>query len=408
MACHSAIAADIAASLRRLPAGHSFAVHVVCTVDIESAPLTPQRRHPQYYAERTLARRVLVLVAEDGCLVAGLEAREFTTLAAEVRGDRTVRATVAVNACIEKLDTSGELSTRMPLARMVVAGYLCSLQKYQIALDIPSVGVHLFARAQHEYLFARSRENPRKSALDDLALIKWWKRTLDLGLAYAASAVSSSGPHQPACATTAHCAVPGSDPSEASSILGAPHATPDPGSPTVHWTWGLQYPAESRAHDCILQFPDDPMTRLLAEPHSSSWSVAMLFEMLAVGEECGAGHRAAYFSASLPMVALPDLPHADTVADASESADQCALSANEYDNVLLALFDHDMDFSCTNGAVRSSKRLFDALAAVPGTVTVAVSTAGPPASHSATTAVAAAAPPVNDLTAAIRKKRKVN
>ncbi|KAJ2760686.1 hypothetical protein IWQ56_005429, partial [Coemansia nantahalensis] len=370
--CDSAIAADIAASLRRLPAGHQLAVQVVHTADIETDPLTPRRRRPHFYTSRTLARRVLVLVSEGACLVAGLEAREFTTLSAEVRGDRTLHASVAVDACIEKVDTSGALSTRMPLAQMLVAGYLCSLQKYSKALDIPSVGVHLFARAQHEYLFARSRENPSKHALDDLALVKWWRRTLGLGLAYAASTVSSSlhsatdgqTAHQPASRIAAHCAVPGADRSEAPSFLGTPDSTGGPGTPAVDWTWGLPYAAEARAHDCVLQFPDDPATRLLAEPHSSGWSVAMLLEMLAVSEECGSGHRTAYFSATLPMASLAPA-QADGAASSSEAADQGALSAEDYDNVLVALFDRDMDFSCADGAMRSSRRLADALAAVP-------------------------------------------
>ncbi|KAJ1730881.1 hypothetical protein LPJ61_002794 [Coemansia biformis] len=339
---------------------------------------------------------------------------------------------MAVDACIEKLDTSGELGARMPLARMLVAGYLCSLQKYHNALDIPAVGVHLFARAQHEYLFAKSRDNPGKHALDDLALVRWWKRTLDHALAYATSTMSSSlrhaaagpdgcvtdGPHvrQPE-STVAYCVVPGADASEAPALIGPQHDTGSGDAPAVDWRWGLPHPAESRAHDCVLQFPDDPVTRLLAEPHSKNWSVAMLLEMLSVSEECGAGHRTAYFSASLPVALatghpasaqVGGSPRADQPTQASESAGQGTLTPEDYDNTLLALFDRDMDFSCSDSAARSSKRLAAYLTATFAIPSVTIATNGPATAHWPPAPRASAPPPVNDLTAAIRKRRKVD
>ncbi|KAJ1987945.1 hypothetical protein GGI04_006105, partial [Coemansia thaxteri] len=136
-------------------------------------------------AENTLSRRILVFVLQNGCLAAGLEAHEFTALRIEAQSAQPPRTHVAVDCCIEKLDTSGELACRMPLARAMVAGYLRSLHRYSAALDIPVVGVHLFARAQPEYLFAKSQQNPRKRILNDLELVKWWQSTLQFALEYA-------------------------------------------------------------------------------------------------------------------------------------------------------------------------------------------------------------------------------
>ncbi|KAJ2776945.1 hypothetical protein H4R18_005405 [Coemansia javaensis] len=334
------IADDVAASLRQLPAGHSFSVRVARTVEFEADALVPRRRRARFHAENTLARRVLVLVSHGDCLVAGLEAREFVTVSAAVGDDRSARAAVAVDVCIEKVDTSGELGPRIPLARMLVAGYVRSLRAYRAVLDVPAVGVHLFARAQPEYLFAGSRANPGKRVLGDLALIKWWRRTLDCSLA-------DSGPERP----VAHCVVPGADAGEARGLLGA-----------AAWAWGLPHPPAARAHDCVLQFPDDPAARLLAQPHSGAWTVATLLEMLALSEECGSGHRAAYFSVRLPVP-----PPADAPEEPSPPADALrALSPEDYDKMLAVLFDHDMDFSTAAAAAVSSARLTSFMATALG------------------------------------------
>ncbi|KAJ2797605.1 hypothetical protein H4R20_005124, partial [Coemansia guatemalensis] len=366
------IAEDVAAALRALPAGHEFSVRVVHTADTPVESLTPHcRKHCHFYAENTLSRRVLVLVSQGILLVAGLEAREFVTLLVEADSTRSLKERVAVDTCIEKLDTSGMLSSRMPLARQIVAGYLCSLQKYRKALDVPTVGVHLFARAQQEYLFAKSRENPGKHILDDFALIKWWQRTITFALTYAmshtscslqASANGSSGTEAAArtCSpetVVAHCVVPGAEPNDAYTFTGALTDTANDtsnghaGTETVariDWRWGLPYPSNALAHDCVLQFPDDPITRLLAEPHSRGWSVAMLLEILSVSEECGSGHRTAYISTQLPVNGVAEVLEPSQF---EATADQGQLSLEDYDSVLAALFDRATDFSNASTAV---------------------------------------------------------
>ncbi|KAJ2390229.1 hypothetical protein GGI23_005663, partial [Coemansia sp. RSA 2559] len=211
---------------------------------------------------------------------------------------------VSVDACIQKVDTTGELTVRMPLARMLVAGYVHSLRRYRCVAGVSSVGVYLFARAQPEYLFAKSQKNRGKHTLTDMALIRWWQSTMQSALLYAMSA----GQHKngqgagAGCKADAlaYCVIPGAAASEATSpwFLGSRNSADnkpsvDPASsqqhaqnndrdegPSVRWIWGLPYPDSACAHNHVLQFPDDPMTRLLSEPHSSSWSVSMLLEML--------------------------------------------------------------------------------------------------------------------------------
>ncbi|KAJ2454663.1 hypothetical protein EV183_001411 [Coemansia sp. RSA 2336] len=377
-----AIADYVAAALEALPAGHTFAVRVIHTEDAPVESLTPQRQHKHFTAENTLSRRVLILVSQNDCFVAGLEAQEFTTLRLEIGDSRIPEQTIAVNACISKVDTTGELA-RMPLVRMLVAGYLASFRRYSLALDIVSVGIHLFARAQPEYLFANSKHNPGKHTLEDSKLIAWWQRTLQFGLAYAMKHSAESITDK----TVAFCVVPGG---EQQCIHG---------DSAVEWKWGLPHPSEATAHNCVLQFPDDPITRLLAEPHTKTWSVSMLLEMLAIGEECGSGHRTAFFSAALPIASasLQDAPKFD------ETASQGSLSFADYDKILVVLFDHKMDFSSSKLAAESSKTIMEHLQSLNISPTQ-VETNGP----AIATLQPSAVTPVNDLSSIVRKKRKTS
>ncbi|KAJ2752983.1 hypothetical protein GGI19_003458 [Coemansia pectinata] len=403
------VAEYIAESLRTLPAGSSFAVRVVYTADQPVDSLTPRRRLSHFHAENTLSRRVLAFVSQGGCLVAGLEVHEFTTLRIEAQGAQPPRTSTTVDCCIEKLDTSGELAGRMPMARALVAGYLRSLHRYSTALNIPSVGVHLFARAQPEYLFAKSKDNPGKRILGDLELVKWWQSALQFALEYSAKSI---------CTAVANCIVPGSTMRESSWFFGK-DCTLGAGSmnnnangscteraQSVDWKWGLPYPLGARAHDCVLQFPDDPITRLLSEPHSSAWSVSGLLDMLSVSEECGSGHRTAYFMASLPL--CPGISaQAGDIADSS-TASQGHLSFEDYDRILVALFDHEMDFSSTASAYLSSNRLKDYLDSNFDIPLISAETTGPAITREPIQAATPYnLPTVNDLSTVIRKKRKI-
>ncbi|KAJ2811899.1 hypothetical protein FBU31_007687, partial [Coemansia sp. 'formosensis'] len=260
-----------------------------------------------------------------------------------------------------------------------------------------------------------SKDNPRKRILGDLELVKWWQRALEFALEYGArSTLDKNNPPSAcpepvsACSRTAvaNCIVPGSTMGESPWFFGNNSGSCNERSKLVDWKWGLPYPLSARAHDCVLQFPDDPITRLLAEAHSSSWSVSALLDMLSVSEECGSGHRTAYFLASLPLYSGVSVQASD-IADSS-TASQGHLSFDDYDKILIALFNHEMDFSNPASAHLSSNRLFNYLDGSYDIPVIDVETVGP-----ATTRDTAQAekprelPTVNDLSAMVRKKRKV-
>ncbi|KAJ1958968.1 hypothetical protein GGI12_004587 [Dipsacomyces acuminosporus] len=177
----------------------------------------------------------------------------------------------------------------------------------------------------------------------------------------------------------------------------------------VDWRWGLPYPLNARAHDCVLQFPDDPLSRLLEAKHTDDWTVSMLLEMVALGEECGSGRRAAYFSVTLPFPSDDNGATANSSSassDGKDNAEKPALSAEDYDKVLVALFDQDMDFSNTESARISTEKLFDFLDTSNFTRTTATATTKGQIITTAPKKHEAPAPRVNDLTMVIRKKRK--
>ncbi|KAJ1952792.1 hypothetical protein GGI12_006159, partial [Dipsacomyces acuminosporus] len=100
------IAEDIADSLCSLPAGSSFNVRVIQTSDHPVTSLTPRRHYQTLHAANTLSRRILILVSQGNCLVAALEAQEFTSILTEIDTSAHPHTAIAVDACIEKLDTS--------------------------------------------------------------------------------------------------------------------------------------------------------------------------------------------------------------------------------------------------------------------------------------------------------------
>ncbi|KAJ1661994.1 hypothetical protein IW140_006236 [Coemansia sp. RSA 1813] len=444
----SAIAKDVAECLKsEIPAGETLVVRVIHTSDHPVDSLTPRRTHSHFNATSALSRRVLILVSRNGCFVAGLEVHEFVTVSADIpcsldiynlhpEQNGTAAATVAVtmDACIQKIDTTGELTVRMPLARSLVAGYVYSLRRYRCVDGISNIGVYLFARAQPEYLFAKSQQNRGKHTLNDMALIKWWQGTIQSALMYAMSADECKNEHGTSSDCKAYCVIPGAAASEAYApwFLGSRRNTDNNASaestdkqksasndaytenPSVRWAWGLPYPDNARAHDCVLQFPDDPMTRLLSESHSSSWSVAMLLEMLSVSEECGSGHRTAYISASLPTENFKH-PPMELLPQGAATACQGSLSFDDYDDILVALFDRNMDFSDTKASLSSTTRLNSYLDSKYSIQAVVVKTFGPSVSQRSTDTSAGTspsskkidAPKVNDLTMMVRKKRKV-
>ncbi|KAK5159146.1 hypothetical protein LTR04_005042 [Oleoguttula sp. CCFEE 6159] len=177
--------------------------------------------------------------------------------------------------------------------------------------------VSLFARAQDQYLFPGSVENPSKHVLDDRGLVKWWCRTLDPVLReYPPRQAGLGGGCEEHDEVTmrskGYLIVPGFDKYESKAFF--PKADNQEGE-----RWGAGHPLRqisttpSAPPRCLIpHFPDDPKARFLDEldeelPDASSsqidisptkrsagqWksvkTLEQFWEMMAYRQECSSG-----------------------------------------------------------------------------------------------------------------------
>ncbi|RAK98937.1 H3 histone acetyltransferase RTT109 [Aspergillus ibericus CBS 121593] len=176
--------------------------------------------------------------------------------------------------------------------------------------------VSLFARAQSQYLFPGSIDNPQKHVLDDRGLIKWWCRVVDPILR---EYEPESGSHQKGLqdhqaesansSATAFLIVPGCDRFETRGFFPATAKSDDKDRPR----WLNSYPVHQLCDNpnapprCLIpQFPDDPKTRFVGDlddelpkdadvsgEHAGQWrsvrSLEQFWEMMSFRQECSAG-----------------------------------------------------------------------------------------------------------------------
>ncbi|RUS17015.1 histone acetylation protein-domain-containing protein [Endogone sp. FLAS-F59071] len=224
-------------------------------------------------------------------LVCGLEALEYSTTS----------PTPSRVSYISKVDTSGywSRSSSSSPTRALVAAYLASLSA--------ETDVHVFARAQPQYLFAKSAKNKLKRAQDDRGLMKWWKRVLTESF----KALDSADGRKDNVATTsaneikAWWFIPGIE-TEREAITTIRDTTPAAAAGPSRWIYGMPYDPNARARTVVPRFPDDAKSRALRtyepgeggndeEEEGEGITVREFWELLAIGEECGAGRVAGFF-----------------------------------------------------------------------------------------------------------------
>ncbi|KAF9358759.1 hypothetical protein BGX26_000971 [Mortierella sp. AD094] len=165
--------------------------------------------------------------------------------------------------------------------------------------------LYIFARAQPQYLFARSAKNSGKHVLDDRGLVRWWKNMVSS--VYSASASSESSPdqegqrehHKPKLHGWWH--IPGIETERgALRIIQSPHASSTSSSSESVFNWAYGYPdkgSKDMANAIIPRFPDDPKSRLMQSPSGSDGyiSISTFWELAAIAEESGAGKITGFF-----------------------------------------------------------------------------------------------------------------
>ncbi|CAK7270194.1 hypothetical protein SEPCBS57363_003981 [Sporothrix epigloea] len=326
-----------------LPDGHAFGVYHLSTPPTRTDALyyaPPGQRPDRTYIEShflavTVSPSVGSVLTKE--LALGSRDDEVVAFALEVFVFTTKYATTIF---VAKADSSGYLhilglpkGTPSPI-RAVTSAFLAHLVENRQRSGVQCV-VSLFARAQAQYLFPGSVDNPGKHVLDDRSLVRWWHSVLDPLLCGSNDDVRRN--HESGDSKKAHgyLVVPGLDQYETRSLLSRRPGTGQP----PHWTLG--HPLETISHYCattisslppprclIPRYPDDPKARYLDELDEEAmrgherksdakdgkeqrqvwngqWksvrSLDQFWEMLAFRQECSSGRLTGFLWVVFPI-----------------------------------------------------------------------------------------------------------
>ncbi|KAF8133631.1 histone acetylation protein-domain-containing protein [Boletus edulis] len=244
--------------LADLPGTRQFHLHVLV-----SSP----RKHSNLYPfatprPKTFLQDILVLLSEQPTdssrvFVSAIEASLYH-----------VPSTSSAVLYISKVDSTGQGKPPSPTPSLVRALVTYYVDPTTRPLPVAHLWVHLFARAQNQYLFPNSSEFPGKRPLTDVALCAWWKRQL--------SAVANDvvARHE-AMRIRLFYVLPGLGELEAAHALDRVSTSASASATrSVPWSYGHPYgqtevplPIGRDEHigDVIPWFDDDPKARFLDE-----------------------------------------------------------------------------------------------------------------------------------------------
>ncbi|KAG5291716.1 DUF1714 domain-containing protein [Histoplasma ohiense] len=297
---------------------------------------------------------------------------------------------------VSKADSTGYLyrlklpPTAKSLMRSISTSFLSHIVSSHQRPGIRLV-LSLFARAQNQYLFPGSVENPRKHILDDRGLVKWWCRVVDPILRRHEPEAKADANGHPAeeqnrdteaqtTSATAYLIVPGCDKFESKTFF-PPSAKSDP---QTRPRWLNSYPlyqicgSRNAPPRCqVPRFPDDPKARFLLdldyevpdvtnESSTGQWrsikTIDQFWEMMAYRQECSAGRLVGFLWVvinppgllnSVPMISstsqnahnqtkrdIESTPSKDTTLESSASESKVSgqvrnSTAEEYHNEFL-------------------------------------------------------------------------
>ena len=261
---------------------------------------------------------------------------------------------------VSKADSSGFLhllnlpsDTPSPL-KGVTTTFLQYLLQHRCREGIQTI-ISLFARAQDQYLFARSIENKKKHVLDDTGLVKWWCRILDPLLKVSINGEDNAKPStEEEKQAKAYLTIPGLTPHESTSFL------PPSASSRARWSIGDPLRKISRHDDppprCVIpHFPDDPKSRFLDElddevlgnsqnqsqsqsqgsqnSQAGQWrsvkTLEAFWEMMAFRQECSAGRLVGFIWVVFPGSGSADLPQHDARQEQAQEEEKVAMKKKQ-------------------------------------------------------------------------------
>ncbi|GAA5879058.1 hypothetical protein JCM1840_003857 [Sporobolomyces johnsonii] len=304
----------LAASLRSgIPGKHAYSLHVVRSQSRRSYALFPHASNAK--SCKIWQEEVLVVLSEDR------DAPQDATAAAQEPPKESADAPIASTSTatppssssikrsvpvvgieasiytipststsllyISKVDTTGLSPSSSPSpTRTLVASFL-SYHLLHPPHGTERLRIHVFARAQGQYLFPGSVENKSKRVLDDKGLIRWWKGTVERATRDAeVQKMLQRGTEQ----LKMFYLIPGLTYLESLPYVPVPPPSAAASTPLPTWTYGHPYsvlpsplhrapsslsPTAAAQHpltDHLPSFPDDPKSRFLHSLTSSSLS----------------------------------------------------------------------------------------------------------------------------------------
>ncbi|KAI6005393.1 histone acetylation protein-domain-containing protein [Pisolithus marmoratus] len=239
------------ASLANLPGSREFHLHVLVS-------------SPRKHSNLTYLQDILILLSEQ----ASPDARRLFVSAIEASVYH-IPSTSSAIVYVSKVDSTGQAAAPSPTSTLVRAFLSYYANPSTRPLSVDHLWVHLFARAQSQYLFPNSAEFSGKRPLTDVKLCAWWKRQL--------TSVAEELPNAETLSTRLYYMLPSLGELEASHLLG--HASCTSAS-SVTWVYGHPYsqvdvplPGVSNRHtgsaphigQIIPWFDDDPKARFIDE-----------------------------------------------------------------------------------------------------------------------------------------------
>lgn len=187
----SSLRAHLLQSLSNLPGSREFHLHLLVSESKKPADsLFP-------YAStrpKCLEQNIVVLLSEQASSIQGQSvdatngatdnslpvlARSFVSaIEASVFSFPATNSTILY---VSKVDGTGQGAYPSPTSTLVKAFlefYASPKSPLYPKYSTHRLWIHIFARSQRQYLFPNSADHPGKKPLGDVALCKWWKRTL--------------------------------------------------------------------------------------------------------------------------------------------------------------------------------------------------------------------------------------
>jgi hypothetical protein len=266
---------------KTVPGNHIYKIYALSTLPITKTLFKSQEK-------QSYERKILLLLSEkksstkEEALMTSIEAHEYYMIEEET-----------LNIYISKVDTTGCILSntvkdkKIGATKQLVSSYINYHLEEKTQPKNKYINIHVFARSQPQYLFTKSSKNIKKHILDDISLLKWWKKVLGQ------SFITSTSNNLQNVRKWYY--IPGDVAESKARSLIKDNNNND-------WIYGYPYNNESKVVDVIPKFDDDAKARWLdhlndneENDESDKTNVKEFWEIVSIGGEFSGEKIAGFF-----------------------------------------------------------------------------------------------------------------